>query len=132
MATALERFMDKVELTTDCWLWTGALLEQTGYGQFRDAASKVVKAHRWSYEHHVAPIPAGHQVHHRCGVRRCVRPDHLEAITTAEHGTRHRRGTRGKQVVVPLPPEVVAPFREEARRRHVSMRSVIIERLTGV
>lgn len=47
-------------------------------------------AHRWSYAHHVGAIPAGHELHHTCGVKRCVNPAHLEPLTPAEHKRRHR------------------------------------------
>jgi hypothetical protein len=33
------------------------------------------------YERHVGPIPNGYDVHHRCGNRLCVNPEH-----TSKHG----------------------------------------------
>ena len=46
-------------------------------------------AHRYFYKLLVGPIPDGHVVHHKCGVRRCVNVDHLEAMTNAAHAALH-------------------------------------------
>ena len=77
------RFWSKVEKTESCWLWTGPTDE--GYGRFFTQRERGGRAHRWSYEHHVGPIPDGLQIDHLCRVRRCVRPDHLEAVTQTEN-----------------------------------------------
>jgi hypothetical protein len=49
------------------------------------AGRPYVLAHRASYELHVGPIAAGLVVHHRCGVRHCVNPAHLEATRQREN-----------------------------------------------
>lgn len=77
-----ERFWEKVEKTDTCWLWTAGKTNR-GYGAFYPTGSKQVGVHRWSYEHHVGPIPDGLQIDHLCRNRACVRPDHLEAVTQA-------------------------------------------------
>lgn len=63
----------------ECWMWTGAL-DKGGYGR-RGRTS----AHRWSYEHHVGPIPDGLEIDHLCRVRACVNPLHLEPVTKQEN-----------------------------------------------
>lgn len=63
-----------------CWPWTG-FVDGDGYGRFRDEYGQVAKAHRWSYGATHGPIPDGLQPDHLCRVRRCVRPEHLEAVT---------------------------------------------------
>lgn len=88
--TAHERFQAKVSPAGDgCWLWTGARFFN-GYGQFRGGGggSARVRAHRWSYEYHVGPIPEGLQLDHLCRIRHCVNPAHLEPVTQAENNRR--------------------------------------------
>jgi len=80
------RFWSKVDKRGDneCWMWTGRVVSRTIYGAFR-VAGTMVYAHRWSYEHHVGPIPRNHQIDHLCGVHLCVNPARLEAVTQAEN-----------------------------------------------
>jgi hypothetical protein len=78
-----ERFWDKVERTETCWLWTGAT--RRGYGHL--FPNKV--AHRLAYEWLVGPIPDGLTLDHLCGVKRCVNPSHLEAVTIGENVRRY-------------------------------------------
>jgi len=77
------RFWSYVNKTETCWLWTGQLTDR-GYGVFYDGV-KQVRAHRFSYELHVGPIPEGHEIDHvktsECTHRNCIRPDHLEPVT---------------------------------------------------
>jgi hypothetical protein len=83
-----ERFWEKVEKTDECWIWT-AKLDAKGYGLIwipEDRAPR--RAHRISYLMTVGPIPEGYVVHHECGVRRCVRPSHLEAMEPSEHNAK--------------------------------------------
>jgi hypothetical protein len=90
--TPLERFYAKVNLPADdgCWVWTGGR-KKAGYGQFFVDGHKVI-AHRWAYAHFVGPIPADHEVDHRCTNPPCVNPAHLEAVTLQEN--RRRRVER--------------------------------------
>lgn len=79
MRSPVERFMAKVERLADgCWVWT-ASRDHCGYGKFHDG--RMVMAHRWSYQHHVGPIPDGLVLDHLCRNRACVNPAHLEAVT---------------------------------------------------
>lgn len=67
----------------ECRRWTGAHTPK-GYGQVA-VDGKVKQVHRVSYEIHCGPIPDGYEVDHRCRVRDCYRPDHLEAVTHLEN-----------------------------------------------
>lgn len=79
------RFWDKVDKDghDGCWLWTDAT-SWNGYGRFY-TGSRVMSAHRLSYELAVGPIPDGLQIDHLCRVRACVNPAHLEPVTLAEN-----------------------------------------------
>lgn len=89
--TVLDLFEAKVDKSdpNGCWLWT-AYRDRDGYGRF-DRGRQRLRAHRWSYEHFVGPIPEGLTIDHLCRVRNCVNPDHLEPVTIAENT---RRGNR--------------------------------------
>lgn len=76
-----------IEDENGCWIWQHGVGRQ-GYGSLRDG--KTVRAHRWVYEREVGPIPEGHDLHHRCEVRLCVNPAHLEPLTPEQHVRLHR------------------------------------------
>ena len=71
----IERFMEKVNKTKTCWLWTATKVP-FGYGSFSYQSIKVM-AHRFSYMTFVGKIPKGKFVLHTCDVPACVNPAHL-------------------------------------------------------
>ncbi len=78
----LEAFAARVmpEPNSGCWLWTGGLSAQTGYGRFYDG-NGTISAHRFSYQAHVGPLVDGLVIDHKCRVRSCVNPAHLRLVT---------------------------------------------------
>lgn len=46
-------------------------------------------AHRVAYEIHHGQIGRGQQIHHTCGTRTCVNPEHLVSLTAAQHNAIH-------------------------------------------
>lgn len=69
------QFWKRVHKTDTCWLWTGPV-RGFGYGSI-SVQRRTVSVHRFSWQLHFGPIPAGLQVCHRCDVPSCVNPAHL-------------------------------------------------------
>lgn len=87
--TALERqFWGYVNKTETCWLWTGYITKLGVKGGDHGIVCihyRKVRAHRFSYELHVGPIPEGLSVLHHCDVPRCVNPAHLYVGTQKDN-----------------------------------------------
>lgn len=85
-SSAWERYWPNVnqntDETSDCWIWIGPHTPK-GYGRFHSPAGSTAHRYAWFIEN--GPIPEGLELDHLCGVRCCVRPDHLEAVTHAEN-----------------------------------------------
>lgn len=65
------------EPMSGCWLWMSA--SSGGYAKFSGQW-----AHRYLFEAFGGQIPRGFSLDHRCHVRSCVNPAHLEPITKNE------------------------------------------------
>lgn|SRR5574341_1055856 len=61
-----------------CWEWVGS---GDRYGSWRGPNGKSAGAHRILFERAYGPIPSGLQIDHLCRNTKCVRPDHMEAVT---------------------------------------------------
>ena len=73
-----EKIWTRIVTVDDCWEWTGDT-DVRGYGRVM-AGGKRILAHRAAYELFVGPVPKGTELDHLCRNRRCVKPDHLEAV----------------------------------------------------
>jgi hypothetical protein len=72
---------------TGCWIWMRSSTLHDGapnYGEIR-VRGRNRAAHRVSYETMVGKIPPGLDIDHKCRVRLCVNPDHLEPVTRSEN-----------------------------------------------
>lgn len=76
----MERFFSKIEVSrnTKCWSWTDHL--EYGYGVF-SVRGTIFRAHRFAYLIFNGQIPKNLIIDHLCRNRKCVNPDHLEAVT---------------------------------------------------
>lgn len=76
-----------------CWIYDG-FINKHGYPAIicNDDGSKD-HAHVVFYKRAKGPIPEGYQLDHKCRVRACVNPNHLEPVTCAVNV---RRGDRTK------------------------------------
>lgn len=82
-----------VDESTGCFLWVSHLTER-GYARVKvgGRAGKSFRVHRVYYEIEHGAIPQGFDVHHACGNRGCVNPDHLRLVSHTEHGRLHNAG----------------------------------------
>lgn len=86
-------FWDKIEIEDNgCWIWTGTITN--GYGTLAHD-----RAHTLMYRFAKGEIPHGYHIDHLCENKRCVNPDHLEAVTPQENTIRYMRSRRKKQMM---------------------------------
>lgn len=82
---ALDRFLEKIDMSGTCWTWTGGH-NGIGYGQFHLGSRRGKRthyAHRLAFLLWVDAIPDGMTLDHACdrGAQGCVTPDHLRLMT---------------------------------------------------
>jgi hypothetical protein len=79
------RLIAAIDFTDGCWLWRQST-NNKGYGQVHWEGRNRL-AHQLVYRLLRGWTPEA--LHHTCGVRRCVRPDHLVPTTRAAHNRLH-------------------------------------------
>jgi hypothetical protein len=104
--TTLERLRAKITQVGDCWEW-GGFVRDDGYGLL-SVKDKTRYAHRLMYEESKGKIPEGLTIDHLCRNRKCINPEHLEAVIIQENiarakGYRYRKDTcrRGRSLLEP-------------------------------
>ena len=71
------------EPNTGCWLW-GCKLHKDGYG-YLVINGRTTMAHRFVYEYFFGKIGRKNIIHHKCCVKCCVNPRHLEEMSDLDH-----------------------------------------------
>ena len=66
-----------------CWVWTKSL-DRYGYAQV-SVYGKQTRAHQVAYLLTHGEYPANLTINHKCAVRHCINPDHLELMTRGEN-----------------------------------------------
>lgn len=82
----------------DCLVFQGSGPRE--YGTFQPGTRQSepkAYVHRWIYANTVGPIPDGHDIDHvaerGCHSKKCINPEHLEAVTHRENQRRMRLDT---------------------------------------
>lgn len=121
-----ERFWAKVDKSggpDSCWLWSGTVFTDSGYGSFwHDEERGTISVHRFAWELTNGPVPPGYCVCHSCDIRyengdityrRCASPAHLFLGTsqdnTADKVAKNRQARLGNRK---LTPDQVAEIRK--------------------
>lgn len=73
-----QRLEEKIQIDkeTSCWIWHGRI-SYNGYGVI-GAFGKTMPAHRAVYFEYSKNLPKEIELHHLCGNKLCVNPDHLQ------------------------------------------------------
>lgn len=88
----IKLFLSKVEKTASCWNWIGHVTA-SGYGQYGQGLRRTY-THRWIYEYTYGIRLGDLHIHHKCKNRKCVNPEHLQAMTQGKHSRLELTGRR--------------------------------------
>lgn len=78
-----------IDPNTGCWNWNESFLS-SGYGQIH-VGKNSLRAHRIAYIQAKGDIPSNYDVHHKCENKKCINPEHLEAVKHSKHKSLHTR-----------------------------------------
>lgn len=91
-----DRFIEKVDISGDCWIWMGSC-GKPGYGHIKlPGLNKTIDSHRLSFELFIGEIVYGLDIMHSCDNRKCVNPGHLSQGTRRENILDMYRKGRGQ------------------------------------
>lgn len=110
-----ERFWPKVDMTGECWLWTGGS-DRKGYGCTSGEDGRDLRATHAAWMLAYGPVPDGLWVRHQCDNPPCVRPDHLLLGTPLQNS--RDMVDRGRSSHAPNPPERIARGDRHGSRTH--------------
>lgn len=82
---------------TDCWLWARRSTTAAGYGQLWSGETNQY-AHRLSWSFSGGQVPVGYELDHRCKIRNCVNPSHLQAIPRRENRAQGNATQRRRRI----------------------------------
>lgn len=108
-----------------CWEWTRRI-DDEGYGRLT-ARGESRRVHVLSYEDSCGEVPPGLHVDHECWNRKCVRPDHLRAVSPQWNAQNlqgaNRRSQTGIRGVYPYPDGegYIAQARRDGRTQHLGV-----------
>lgn len=88
----LNRFINKIEFTDSCWLWTAAVNKRSGRPVFSYKGVSQL-AYRVSFLWWVGELINGLEIDHVCENITCVNPDHLKQVTKQENLLKQGRST---------------------------------------
>lgn len=82
------------EPNSGCWIWTASLCAD-GYGKARNSSfPSETLAHRLSWLYYKGSLPRFMEIDHKCRVRCCVNPSHMEVVS---HAVNVLRGIRSPE-----------------------------------
>lgn len=115
-----DRFHVSVNKTESCWIWTGTINKNTGYGIVTWGTNHM-SAHRASWILQNGEIPEGLCVLHNCPTgdnRACVNPDHLFLGTKGDNN--RDRKLKGRSATGDLSGRRLHPDRYPRGDQHFS------------
>jgi len=86
----LDAIEKKFVIKEEHWIWIGATAR--GYG-YISRYGRMIQAHRFFFQMYKGVIPPKSDIHHICGIRNCVNPEHLTATDQKHRGLERRLRT---------------------------------------
>ena len=111
-------FLRRCYTQDGCIIFTGT--PSAEYGRYQGE-----QAHRYSYRIHHGRIPANHVIHHTCFCKRCVNPNHLQAITQQQNVEENVRSGRMAHLNKLTPSQVISISRSEQSNTQLAQKYAV-------